>query len=106
MRNYHPILRKEAILLASALLLKPEAREKHFQRCVASATMSILYDYPTLETENDKNLRRTHTFTDRVSEAASPGARLVELFPWMMHIPDRSVLIFIGHFPHSASYNM
>ena len=68
--------------------------------------MSILYDYPTLETENDKNLRRTHTFTDRVSEAASPGARLVELFPWIMHIPDRSVFIFIGHFPHSASYNI
>ena len=105
-RNYHPILRKEAILLASALLLKPEAREKHFQRCVASATMSILYDYPTLKTENDKSLKQIHAFTDRVSEAASPGAHLVELFPWMMHIPDWSVLIFIGRFPQSASCNI
>ena len=92
-RDYHPILFKEAILLASALLRNPEAREKHFQRCSASATMSILYDYPTLETENDKTLKEIHAFNDRESEASAPGAHLVEIFPWMVHIPDRSVLI-------------
>ena len=81
--------------MASALLLKPEAREKHFQRCAASATMSILYDYPTLETEDDKTLKQIHAFNDLLSEAASPGAHLVELFPWMMNIPDRSVLSLI-----------
>jgi hypothetical protein len=68
--------------------------------------MSILYDYPTLKTENDKSLKQIHAFTDRVSEAASPGAHLVELFPWMMHIPDRSGLIFIDHFPQIASCNI
>ncbi|KAI9442993.1 cytochrome P450 [Lactarius indigo] len=87
-RDYHPILHKEAILLASALLDSPEAREKHFQRSAASETMSILYDYPTLKTENDKTLKEIHAFNDYVSEAAVPGAHLVELFPWMMLIPD------------------
>ena len=68
--------------MASALLLKPEAREKHFQRCAASATMSILYDHPTLETENDKTLKRIHAFNDLLSEAASPRStsrRIVSL---------------------------
>lgn len=92
-RDYHPILQKEAVLLASALLSSPEAREKHFQRSAASETMSILYDYPTLETEDDKTLKEIHAFNDYVSEAAVPGAHLVELFPWMMHIPDRWVLV-------------
>ena len=97
-RDYHPILHKEAILLASALLHNPEAREKHFQRCSASATMSILYDYPTLETENDKTLKEIHAYIDRLSKSAAPGAHLVEIFPWMIHIPDRSVVIFIDNF--------
>ena len=58
--------------------------------------MSILYDYPTLETANDKNLKEIHAFLDRISKAATPGEHLVEVFPWMIHIPDRSVLIPIG----------
>ena len=40
-RDHHPILEKEAVLLTSALLSNPEAREKHFQRSAASETMSI-----------------------------------------------------------------
>ena len=84
--------------MASALLRNPEAREKHFQRCSASATMSILYDYPTLETEDDKTLKEIHAFNDRASEASAPGAHLVEVFPWMMYIPDRSVLTLIDGF--------
>jgi hypothetical protein len=62
--------------------------------------MSILYDYPTLETENDKTLKEIYAFLDRLSNAATPGAHLVEVFSWMIHIPDRSVLISIGDFSH------
>jgi hypothetical protein len=67
--------------------------------------MSILYDYPTLEPENDKTLKEIHAFIDRVSKASSPGAHLVEILPWMIYIPDRSVLIFIGnsHTSHAAA---
>ncbi|KAH9177243.1 cytochrome P450 [Lactarius sanguifluus] len=52
--------------------------------------MSILYDYPILRTENDKNLKEILAFADRMSETVAPGAYLVELFPWMLHIPERS----------------
>jgi hypothetical protein len=94
-RSYHTLLLKEGVLLASALLLSPRAQdlEKHFQRTAASATMSMLYDYPTLETENDKTLSEIHAFIDRLSVAAVPGTYLVDLFPWMMHIPERFALV-------------
>jgi hypothetical protein len=51
--------------------------------------MSILYDYPTLENEHDETITRIHAFIDRMSAATAPGAYLVELFPWMIHIPER-----------------
>ncbi|KAI9444580.1 cytochrome P450 [Lactarius indigo] len=66
-RGYHNILRKEA--------------RNTFNAPAASATMSILYDYPTLETENDESLKEILAYTAR--------AYFVELFPWMLHIPER-----------------
>ena len=58
--------------------------------------MSILYDYPTLETEHHETITQIHAFIDRMSAAAAPGAHLVELFPWMIHIPERyKYILFI-----------
>jgi hypothetical protein len=88
-RDYHPVFCKEAILLASAILDSPDALDKHIQRSSASATMSILYDYPTLENEHDETITQIHTFIDRMSAASAPGAHLVEKFPWMIYIPER-----------------
>ena len=88
-RDYHPIYRKEAIILASSMLKNPKAVSKHLQRASASATLSILYDYPTLEDEHDKTLAEIGTFVDHLSAAIAPGAHLVESFPWMMYIPER-----------------
>jgi hypothetical protein len=61
-RDYHPIFRKEASLLASAMIKHPDSLEEHIQRSSASATMTILYDYPTLEDEHDKTVTEIHTF--------------------------------------------
>jgi hypothetical protein len=78
------------MLLAAAFLKTPDALDQHIQRSSASATMSILYDYPTLENdEHDKTLAGIHAFIDRLSAASTPGAHLVEVFPWMIHIPER-----------------
>lgn len=88
-RDYHPAFCKEAILLASAMVETPHALDKHIQRSSASATMSILYDYPSLENEHDETLTKIHAFIDRLSAATAPGAYLVELFPWMIRIPER-----------------
>ncbi|KAH9975163.1 cytochrome P450 [Russula compacta] len=69
-RDYRPVFCKEAILLASAILEDPDALEKHIQRTSASAAMSILYNHPTLENEDDKTLVEIHAFIDRLSMAA------------------------------------
>ena len=92
-RDYHPVFCKEATLLASAILKNPDALDKHIQRSSASATMSILYDHPTLENEHDEAITQIHTFIERMSAASALGAHLVELFPWMIHIPERYGLI-------------
>jgi len=95
-RDYHPTFCKEALLLAFSILENPKALEKHIERASASATMTILYDYPTLEDEHDKALTEIHGFVDRMSAASAPGAHLVELMPWMLHIPERyTFMLFI-----------
>ena len=88
-RDYHPIFCKEAIILASSFVKNPKALDQHFKRASASATMSILYDYPTLEDGHDKTVTEINTFVERLSAAAAPGAHLVELLPWMIYIPER-----------------
>ncbi|KAI9454045.1 cytochrome P450 [Lactarius psammicola] len=89
--KFYPILTKEAILLVSALLTNSPSsdRIKHFQRTSTSAIMSILYDYPTLISEHDTTIRGIDNYNKRVAYAAMPGNFLVDLFPWMMYIPER-----------------
>jgi hypothetical protein len=89
-QRYHPIQTKEATILVSALLTNPENRNKHFLRAGASTIMAILYDYPTLLTEHDKAVEDIDRLTHRGTRALASGSFLVELFPWMIHIPQRS----------------
>ncbi|KAI0295617.1 cytochrome P450 [Multifurca ochricompacta] len=87
-QNYHPTQTKEAIILVSALLDDPENRHGHFQRAGASVILSILYDYPTLESTNDKVVMDIDDNINWTSHAAVK-ASFVEYFPWMIHIPQR-----------------
>jgi hypothetical protein len=96
-RDYHPIFCKEAILLASAFLKNPNTLEKHILRSSASATMSMLCDYPTIEDEHDETLTRIHEFLDRMSATAAPGAHLADLFHWMIHTPERYIVTYLYH---------
>ncbi|KAH9975165.1 cytochrome P450 [Russula compacta] len=88
-RTYHPVLFKEAIYLTSTILENADVLDKHFKSTSASAMMSILYNYPTIEKEHDNTLAEIHAFVSRVTTASAPGAHLVEFFPWMTHIPER-----------------
>ena len=92
------------------MLENPDALDKHIQRSSASATMSILYDYPTLENEQDKTLTGIYAFIDRMSAASTPGAHLVEVFPWMIHFPERygsiSFIVLICSSNHLERWNV
>ena len=90
-QRYHPIQTKEATILVSDLLANPENRVQHIQRTAASTIMSIVYDYPTLASGEDKTVQDI----DRVIHFTARGGvrtSLVEFFPWMIHVPKRSIL--------------
>ncbi len=101
MQNYHPIQMKEATILVSSLLIssgnfKPD---RHFKRLATSTIMSIVYDYPTIVSEQDPSVKRIEKYIDRVSHAEATGTYLVDMFPWMKHIPEgswRSFLLVIS----------
>jgi hypothetical protein len=57
--------------------------------------MSIVYDYPTLESMNDPGVKNIEDYTLRLSKALRPGRYLVDIFPWMMYIPERSWILLV-----------
>ena len=90
-QNYHPIQTKEATILVSSLLL-PSADfnlEGQFHRVSASTILSIVYDYPTLESIHDPAVKHIEDYVLRISHASLPGSYFVNIFPWMMYIPER-----------------
>jgi hypothetical protein len=95
-QNYHPTLTKEATILVSSLLT-PSAdlkQDRHFKRLAASTIMSIVYDYPTIMSEHDHAVENIEKYVDRLSLTMSPGSYLVDIFPWMKYIPERSWVTF------------
>jgi hypothetical protein len=95
-QNYHPVLTKEATILVSSLLTSSAnlKQDGHFKRLAASTIMSIVYDYPTITSEHDHVIVNIEKYLDRISHALAMGSYLVDIFPWMRHIPERSWLSF------------
>jgi hypothetical protein len=91
-QKYYPIQTKEATTLALSLISSSANVDlpKRFHRTGASTIMSIVYDYPTLESINDPAVKYIEEFMLRISNAMTPGRFLVDIFPWMMYIPERS----------------
>jgi hypothetical protein len=87
-QRYHSTLTKEATILASAVLVKPEDRDQHFQRATASTMLSIVYDFPTLTSAQDKAVQDIDNNLHKFLRAV--GTSYVEVFPWMVYIPERS----------------
>ena len=96
-QNYYPIQTKDATILASSLVSSSGDVDlpKHFHRAGASTIMSIVYDYPTIQSENDPAVKNIENFMLRVSNAMTPGRYLVDIFPWMMYIPERSLILLM-----------
>jgi hypothetical protein len=103
-QRYHPIQTKEATILVSSLLTPSVSLnlDKQFQRLSASTIMSILYDHPTILSEHDHTLNQIDAYNLRASKAENIGSYFVDIFPWMIHIPERSWLLFL--FSHCAYY--
>jgi hypothetical protein len=96
-QRYHPILIKEATVLVSSLLASSVSLnpDKQLRRSTGSTILSILYDYPTILSEHDQILEKIDAYNTRLSKAAIPGSYFVDIFPCMMHIPKRSLSLFV-----------
>ncbi|KAI0319831.1 cytochrome P450, partial [Amylostereum chailletii] len=79
----------EALVLASDTMKQPSEWQKHLRRAAASMIMSVLYDMPMIESEQDPRIKDINDFAARLTRAALPGSYLVEFLPWMMRIPSR-----------------
>jgi len=79
----------EAVLLAHGWLVSPAKWAQHLRRASASMILSVVYDYPPLTSEQDQIADDINHFANRVTTAAAPGTHLVEIFPWLRHVPSR-----------------
>ncbi|KAH9987341.1 cytochrome P450 [Russula vinacea] len=71
----------EAVLLASDFLIGPARWDQHIRRATASGILSVVYGYPTLESEQDHIVVAINDFAERLFKAASIGSHLVHFFP-------------------------
>ena len=99
--SYHQLQAKEALFLARYTLAKPNHWEMHIRRAMASVSMSIVYDTPSIESEEDKSVKFINDMVTRLTRSMAPGAYLVEFFPILMAIPSRYADLF---FPFRTDY--
>jgi len=81
----------EAVLMAGGLLGSPAPWDQQFRRAATSMTLSVLYGYPTLKSEQDHNVEAINEFSERLLRAIVTGAHLVQFFPWLRYLPSRWV---------------
>jgi hypothetical protein len=88
-KGFYETQNTEAVILASDLLAQPAQWDRHYRRAPASTTLSILYGYPTLKSEEDPIVKAINEFAERIFNAASNGTYLVHFFPWLRYLPSR-----------------
>jgi hypothetical protein len=88
-KGFHGKQTSEAILLAHDWLLSPVKWDRHLRRASASMFLSAVYGYPTITSDQEQIVEDINDFSNRLTKAAAPGANLVQLFPWMRHVPSR-----------------
>jgi hypothetical protein len=79
---------KEAVLQACDLLAEPAQWDRNFRRTAASVSLSVIYGYPTLTSEQDHIVRVINNFSEGFFNAVNLGAHLVEFFPLLRHLPS------------------
>ena len=88
-KGFYETQKKEAVLQACDLLDEPARWDRHFRRAAALMSLSAVYGYPTLTSEQDNVVVVVNEFTEPIFKAVYMGAHLVEFFPWLQHLPSR-----------------
>ncbi|KAF8587768.1 cytochrome P450 [Ramaria rubella] len=86
-KQYQPQQERDALDLVSALLREPAAYTEHILRAASSSILSTIYGWPPLRSEDDQVVQRINDIVHRLTEAALPGAYVVDFFPYMLRLP-------------------
>lgn len=81
-------------MLALALMKGPPSPKK-FQRHMWSSLLTIIYNHPPAESEDDPAVAGVTNHILRIMHEVHPGMRLVEFFPSMKYIPNWCVHCFL-----------
>ena len=79
---------KEAVIQACDLLAEPAQWNRNFRRTAASVSLSVVYGYPSLASDQDHVVLVINNFTSNLFKAVNMGAYLVEFFPWLRYLPS------------------
>ncbi|KAF8178464.1 cytochrome P450 [Pholiota molesta] len=85
--RYWDIQKKEAHALLRRLLESPENLDHHLRHNAAAVMMSITYGID-IEDKEDRYIAMAEKALEGVGQAASPGAFLVDLLPWLKYVPE------------------
>jgi len=85
--NYEPTQTLESARLLEDLMLQPKDYERWFMRYSAGVIFRI--GFGRILEEKDPMLDRIFHVVHNVERVASPGAYMVDTFPWMMNLPSR-----------------
>ncbi|KAI0065153.1 cytochrome P450 [Artomyces pyxidatus] len=84
--------RREALMLSLSCLQENNDWQHHVRRTTTSAVMTTLYNTPPMvsrENPYTKTLDAIDALVARFDHSTMPRPYLVEVFPWMKHIPSR-----------------
>ncbi|CUA67814.1 O-methylsterigmatocystin oxidoreductase [Rhizoctonia solani] len=86
MTDLYPLQEREAIKFLQRLLKTPEQLQGHIHQTVGSSLLRLTYGY-NVEGVNDHLIVLANDAMAMFSIAAMPGAWMVDLFPFLKHIP-------------------
>ncbi|RYP78207.1 hypothetical protein DL771_000684 [Monosporascus sp. 5C6A] len=85
-----PIIYGEAVMLANNLLKFPNDWLSQTKRSTIATSLAMVYDKPPGETyaDEDATIARLLDYVSRIIGVAKPGGHLVDLIPWLIHVPS------------------
>ena len=86
--TFQPLQEKGAALLAARLLRTPEGWNAHIGHIVASSMLAIIYRWSWVDPQTDSVVRQIFDLSHRIAYAAVPGNSFVDMFPWMIYMPE------------------
>ena len=87
---YRHVQEKQAASLVLNILQDSDRWDSHLRRSAASTILQVAYGMPPLDDTPASSalIKRLNGILDRILRASIPGAYFVDIFPWMLHIPD------------------